>query len=150
VPNRGHSAKSAYIASGNPFLPHSLSLTIPRRRRFHAVAPPPPRPCPRPPPCSRPRPATVLSPMPGCRARAVARRQRAAATPPAASAAPSPSPAHCAAHRALHALARRRALMLARPPPKCTSGKCTWPTSNPRAPSSRPRPAVTPATKPPR
>jgi hypothetical protein len=171
VPDRGHSAKSAYIALSNSFLLLSLSYRATAAstsscHRRRALAPP--RPCPlgrrralalaR---ASRPRRPTTAAPS---------RRRRPLASPCAT---PAPSPARRHALPA-HDLGRRRALpALARPPrcralarsavvpspagralahpsPKCTPGKCTWPTSNPHAPSSSPRPAVSPATKPPR
>jgi hypothetical protein len=98
VPDRGHSAKSAYIALSNSFLLPSLSLS------YRAAAAPLPH--------HAPAPSVAVAPS--------RRRPR---RPTAVPSLPSPA---------------RRAL--ARPPPKCTPGKCTRPTSNPRAPSSRPRP----------
>jgi hypothetical protein len=136
VPDHGHSAKHSYIAPGQFFFFHTLSLShsavpfAPRRRRAlaasrrRALALAAPLPCPLPPlcpPCPQPRPAAPSLP----------------ATSPAV--VPSlPSPARCAAMPSPARHAAHRAL--ARPPPKCTPGKCTRPTSNPRAPSSRPRP----------
>jgi hypothetical protein len=98
VSDRGHSAKSAYIASGNPFLSHSL--TIPRSRRALAL----PCPCPRPSPCPRPRPASA---PPAVAPPSTCPRLRPLTAPPTA---PSTS-------RAVHSLSRRARPSCPRPRP---------------------------------
>jgi hypothetical protein len=120
VLDRGHSAKSEYIASGNSFLSHSLT-----------IAPPHPRPAaPLPSTAATPLPSAAAAPSPmptpGRRARALA---HAHAWPPC----PRPHPPSTRR--------RCRALALARPP---------RPRPRHRLPVSQPAAPSTPRARPPR